>query len=126
VNFHFFGGELKTFDWFDDLNRIRCPTLILAGEVDPIATVLDHEELAAAISGSRLEVFSDAGHGVFRDKPDQALAIIRDFIHDPAQGALRNTRAADGRGVSSQRIADSGASRAASALSRRDSARRGG
>jgi pimeloyl-ACP methyl ester carboxylesterase len=87
VNFHFFGGELKTFDWFDDLNRIRCPTLILAGEVDPIATVLDHEELAAAISGSRLEVFSDAGHGVFRDKPDQALAIIRDFIHDPAQGA---------------------------------------
>jgi len=87
VNFHFFGGELKTFDWFDDLNRIRCPTLILAGEVDPIATVLDHEELAAAIAGSRLEVFSDAGHGVFRDKPDQALAIIRDFIHDPAQGA---------------------------------------
>src|SRR5207248_1582995 len=24
VNLHFFGGELKTFDWFDDLNRIRC------------------------------------------------------------------------------------------------------
>jgi pimeloyl-ACP methyl ester carboxylesterase len=48
VNFHFFGGELKTFDWFDELNRIRCPTLILAGEVDPIATVLDHEELAAS------------------------------------------------------------------------------
>ena len=38
VNFHFFGGELQTYNWFDDLNRIHCPTLILAGEVDPIAT----------------------------------------------------------------------------------------
>jgi proline iminopeptidase len=87
VNFHFFGGELQTFDWFDDLKRIRCPTLILAGEVDPIATVPDHEEWAAAIAGSRLEVFPDAGHGVFRDKPDQALAIIRDFIRDASRGA---------------------------------------
>lgn len=80
VNFHFFGGEFQTFDWFPDLHRIRCPTLILAGEVDPIATVRDHEELAAAIAGSQLELFQDAGHGVFRDKPDEALAIIRDFI----------------------------------------------
>jgi pimeloyl-ACP methyl ester carboxylesterase len=80
VGFHFFRDEIRTYDWFDDLNRIRCPTLILAGELDPITTVLDHEEMAAAIRGSRLEVFRDAGHGVFRDKPDDALRVIRDFV----------------------------------------------
>lgn len=80
VNFHFFREEIHTYDWFDDLHRIRCPTLILAGELDPITTVPDHEEMAAAIQESRLEVFPDAGHGVFRDKPEDALAVIRDFV----------------------------------------------
>ncbi len=77
---HFFRGEATTYDWFGELDRITAPTLILAGELDPITTLADHEDLAAAISGSRLEVFPDAGHGVFRDKPQEALAVIREFI----------------------------------------------
>ncbi len=80
VGFHFFRGEGFTYDWFGELDRIRCPTLILAGARDPITTLADHEELAAAIPSSRLEVFPDAGHGVFRDKPAEALAVIRDFV----------------------------------------------
>ena len=80
VGFHFFKGEGLTFDWLGDLDRIRCPTLILAGELDPITTVADHEDMAAAIPDSRLEVIPDAGHGVFRDQPAEALALIRDFV----------------------------------------------
>jgi proline iminopeptidase len=80
VGFHFFRGEAFTYDWFADLGRIKAPTLILAGELDPITTLADHEDMAAAIPGSRLEVFPDAGHGVFRDKPQEALAVIREFI----------------------------------------------
>ncbi|HUK94689.1 MAG TPA: alpha/beta fold hydrolase [Gaiellaceae bacterium] len=80
VGFHFFRGEGFTFDWLGDLHRVRCPTLILAGELDPITPVADHEDLAAGIPGSRLEVFSDAGHGVFRDKPAEALQLIREFV----------------------------------------------
>lgn len=84
VNFHFFREELRSFDWFGDLERVRCPTLILAGELDPITTVLDHEEMASAIPGSKLEVFAAAGHGVFRDRPDAALRVIREFVLAPA------------------------------------------
>jgi pimeloyl-ACP methyl ester carboxylesterase len=84
VNVHFFGAELRSLDWSADLDRVRCPTLILAGELDPITTVPDHEELAAAIRGSRLELFQDAGHGVFRDRPDEALTLIRDFVRTGA------------------------------------------
>ena len=39
--------------------------------------------MAAGIPGSRLEVFPGAGHGVFRDKPAEALAVIRDFVLAP-------------------------------------------
>lgn len=80
VSFHFFRGEGFAYDWFGDLGRIGCPTLILAGELDPITPVADQEDMAAAIPESRLEVFTGAGHGVFRDKPKEALAAIRDFI----------------------------------------------
>jgi pimeloyl-ACP methyl ester carboxylesterase len=81
---HYFRGEMHTYNWFGDLDRIRCPTLILAGELDPVTTIADHEEMAAGIRGSRLEIFQDAGHGVFRDKPDEALAVIRDFVRTDA------------------------------------------
>jgi pimeloyl-ACP methyl ester carboxylesterase len=80
VGFHFFRGEGFAFDWLGDLHRVRCPTLILAGELDPITPVADHEDLAAGIAGSRLEVFADAGHGVFRDKPAEALKLVREFV----------------------------------------------
>jgi proline iminopeptidase len=80
VNFHFARDEFHTYDWFGDLDRIRCPTLILAGQLDPIATVADHQEMAALIQVSQLEVFQDAGHGVFRDKPGEALGVIRNFV----------------------------------------------
>jgi pimeloyl-ACP methyl ester carboxylesterase len=79
VGHHFFAGEGFTYDWLGELDRIGCPTLILAGELDPITTVADHQDMAAGIRGSRLEVFAGAGHGVFRDKPTEALDMIRDF-----------------------------------------------
>jgi len=81
VAVHFFRGEAFAYDWFDDLSRIRCPTLILAGELDPITPVADQRDMASVIQGSRLEVFPNAGHGVFRDRPEEALSAISEFIH---------------------------------------------
>jgi pimeloyl-ACP methyl ester carboxylesterase len=52
----------------------------MAGELDPITTVADAQDLAAAIPGSRLELVADAGHGVLRDKPAEATQMIRRFI----------------------------------------------
>jgi pimeloyl-ACP methyl ester carboxylesterase len=65
---------------------------ILRPEV-AVATLADHEDMAAAIPGSRLEVFADAGHGVFRDKPAEALNVIREFILDEGGRRAMPTRA---------------------------------
>jgi pimeloyl-ACP methyl ester carboxylesterase len=84
VGFHFFRDEAFEYDWLDQLERIRCPTLLLAGALDPITTVADHEDIHARIPRSRLEVFEGAGHGVFRDRATEALDVIREFVLSPA------------------------------------------
>ena len=56
--------------------------LVLAGEDDPV-TPLDGARLVADEIGSdrcTLETFADCGHGVFRDQPDKAFDVVRDFI----------------------------------------------
>jgi proline-specific peptidase len=75
-------GEQRVMDLFSELRRITCPTLVLAGELDPVCTITDMEELAGAIPPHlvRFERFPDAGHGVFRDQPEKALRILREFI----------------------------------------------
>jgi pimeloyl-ACP methyl ester carboxylesterase len=80
VGIHFWSDEIHRFDLGPELDAIRAPTLILGGELDPITTAEDVRELAAAIPEARLEMFADAGYGVFRERPVEALALIRDFV----------------------------------------------
>lgn len=79
---HFIDGEMRTFDLLPGLARIQCPTLILGGEDDPILPIEDCEDIARAIPSGlvRFERFANAGHGVFRDAPERALQVLREFI----------------------------------------------
>jgi pimeloyl-ACP methyl ester carboxylesterase len=76
------GGESQTFDMFPDLHRIRCPTLIMGGEDDPILPIESQAEIAAALPAHlvQFERFADCRHAVVPDAPERAFAVIRDFI----------------------------------------------
>ncbi|MDJ0790093.1 MAG: alpha/beta hydrolase [Myxococcota bacterium] len=82
VMFHFGGGEDLTMDLLPGLAKVQCPTLVLAGEDDPITPVGDAEDITAAIPDghARLERFDGCGHGVFRDDPDAGFDAIRRFL----------------------------------------------
>jgi pimeloyl-ACP methyl ester carboxylesterase len=56
------------------------PTLIVWGENDPMIPVAHGREAHAAMPGSRLEVFPDAGHFPFNDDPVRFAAVLRDFV----------------------------------------------
>ena len=43
------GGESQTFNFFPDLHRIQCPTLVLGGEDDPIHPIESQADIAAAL-----------------------------------------------------------------------------
>ena len=82
VGEHFWRGEIMTFDLTQRLGEIRSPVLLLAGELDPIATIDDAAELAAALPPDRLRFvrFPDAGHMLAIEQPEAVLNLIRDFV----------------------------------------------
>lgn len=82
--FHGAGGIWQTVDLLDGLSRIRCPTLVLAGEDDPITPIEDSEDIVARLDPAivRFERFPKCGHGVWRDDPERAFATLREFIAD--------------------------------------------
>ena len=80
VGNEWFRKEGLTADLFPELPNITCPTLVLGGELDPITPVADSEDIAAAIPQAEVHIFEGAGHGVFRDQPEKAIAVIREFV----------------------------------------------
>jgi len=81
---HFSGqdGEFLKFDFRNDLKRVLCPTLVMAGDCDPITPITFSETMAANLHAHlvRFERFPGCGHGVTDDDPVRAFAVIRDFI----------------------------------------------
>ncbi len=56
------------------------PTLLIWGARDPMIP-LHHAHIAhAAMPGSRLEIFHEAGHFPFRQDPERFVALLREFI----------------------------------------------
>jgi pimeloyl-ACP methyl ester carboxylesterase len=65
-------------EWIEDLEKIRCPTLVAVGEQDP--NFEGGKRMAAAISGARFHAMPMTGHGSNAQRPDLLLALIKDFL----------------------------------------------
>jgi proline iminopeptidase len=87
VMFHFILGEQRTMDLLAGLARVACPTLVTAGGLDPITPVSCSRAIAAAVPAglAELVVFEQAGHGVHRDEPERAEAVLRTFLNAEMQ-----------------------------------------
>jgi pimeloyl-ACP methyl ester carboxylesterase len=82
VNLHFFRGEGRAMDLRADLARVRCPTLVLVGERDPLIPAALAQEIIDAIRGdlAKLIPVPDASHEVLVDNPAVAYGAIREFL----------------------------------------------
>ncbi|MFI4932983.1 MAG: alpha/beta fold hydrolase [Caulobacterales bacterium] len=83
VMFQFILGEQRTMDLLPGLAAVRCPTLVLAGGLDPITPVSCSEAIyrSLPIDLAELVVFDGAGHGVHRDEPERAEGVLRRFLN---------------------------------------------
>ncbi len=86
---HFTRGEELRFDFTERLGEIRCPVLLLAGELDPAVPIEDAEELAAGLPPDRLRFvrFADAGHMLAAEQPEAVLGLIREFVLEESEQA---------------------------------------
>lgn len=82
VNLHFASGEFAQMDFRQALSRIHCPTLVMAGDKDPITPMAFSETIVASLPAPwvRFERFADCGHGIVRDAPEAFFATLREFI----------------------------------------------
>jgi proline iminopeptidase len=76
---HWESTGAREYDVRDEAGRVTCPTLVLAGEDDPSATIAGVEELVEALPRDAVvyERYAATGHGVFRDRPDAAAVVAR-------------------------------------------------
>lgn len=66
------------------LPRIRCPALVITGELDLWSPPEQHREIAAAIPGSELVIVPDAGHMLPLEAPEAVNHAIAAWLVRPA------------------------------------------
>jgi len=69
-----------------DLNKIKCPTLILNGEYDFLTPRLCHEILRLNIANSRLMIIQHAYHAFTLEYPEVTMRVIEAFVRSVREG----------------------------------------
>ena len=62
------------------LSRVACPTLILCGRQDALIPLALHEEMAAGISGSKLEIVEECGHLSTLERPAETSEALARWL----------------------------------------------
>jgi pimeloyl-ACP methyl ester carboxylesterase len=68
------------FDGEKALSSIRCPTLVLTGDLDELISPQNSRMLAKLIPGARLIVIPGRGHRVMWEATDECTLLIAEFI----------------------------------------------
>jgi pimeloyl-ACP methyl ester carboxylesterase len=64
----------------EDIGVIQTPVLIIAGAQDRLVPLTNVQSLHRAMPGSRLMVLEKAGHHLFLEAPEEALAALFSFL----------------------------------------------
>jgi pimeloyl-ACP methyl ester carboxylesterase len=73
------------------LHKLAQPTLVLAGESDPIVPVANGRILAGRIRDARLEVV-EGGHLFLLTNPTGMAALVNEFLDSPAPDARQGVQ----------------------------------
>jgi proline iminopeptidase len=76
------GAALRDMNLLPGLAKVQCPTMVIAGEIDPICPIEAMEDIVAALPSElvRFERIPNAGHMANGDDPDRFFALVRGFI----------------------------------------------
>jgi pimeloyl-ACP methyl ester carboxylesterase len=80
-------SSMEGLDLTPHLGAVRCPTLIVAAELDKVFPLERSEALAAGIPGARLAVVPGAPHGVVVERADATARLLLDFLATVTTGA---------------------------------------
>ncbi|MCD6039672.1 MAG: alpha/beta hydrolase [Gammaproteobacteria bacterium] len=75
-----FGGFLQHFDFIPKLKKIKCPTLVLAGQEDWICRPSQSKIIATHIPHAQLKIFRDCGHMIAVDAQQRYIKAVKGFL----------------------------------------------
>jgi 3-oxoadipate enol-lactonase len=73
-------GVIDRAGIYDELGRIRTPTLVVVGDQDVATPPPKAERIVSAIAGARLEVIARAGHSSPVEEPAAVTAVIERWL----------------------------------------------
>ena len=74
--------EHVNYDISNQLNKIKCPTLLIWGTMDQAVNINDAYELEKLISNCGLVVYEGCTHYAYLERFDQTVRVLRSFIGD--------------------------------------------
>ena len=77
---------LTSFNRREDIHRIAAPTLLIAGEHDPLAPPRTMQRMQEAIRGARLLVLPGCGHLAHLEDPEGFNAAVRGLLRSVREG----------------------------------------
>ncbi|MFP6891057.1 MAG: alpha/beta fold hydrolase [Nitrospinota bacterium] len=69
-----------THDALDHLDRVKCPTLVLAGGEDVLCSVGAAREIADRVPGAELKIYEGASHFFMIQFYEESMADIKNFV----------------------------------------------
>jgi poly(3-hydroxyoctanoate) depolymerase len=89
--------QMRTISGWSSLRwlpMLRMPTLVLAGEHDPMAPAVNTRIFTRRIPDCRRHVVPGAGHLFLLDQPEDVVGVIEKFLHEPDRDPVPTPRAA--------------------------------
>ncbi len=71
-----------THNSYDELEKIKAPTLIIGGADDKIVTAKASKEIAEKISNSQIHIYKGLGHSAYEEARDFNLRVLEFLITD--------------------------------------------
>jgi 3-oxoadipate enol-lactonase len=66
--------------WTERLHDIKCPTLIVHGELDQVVDLRGAELLAERVSNSQKILIPNAGHLLLAEAPKELYRVVLEFL----------------------------------------------
>jgi 3-oxoadipate enol-lactonase len=71
---------MASYDWSDQLHRIRCPTLVVVPGAEPIGSITNYEPFQRLITDVEMRVYEGAPHNICDAFPDRCAGDVLDFL----------------------------------------------
>jgi 3-oxoadipate enol-lactonase len=71
---------MASYDWSDELHRIRCPTLVVVPGAEPIGSTANYEPFRRLVPDVEMRVYEGAPHNICDAFPGRCADDVLDFL----------------------------------------------